>query len=39
MKNVGEFGHRYGASRRDRKLDRAIGFDAAGKMIYLHPDQ
>lgn len=39
MKNVGEFGHRYGASRRDRKLDRAIGFDASGKMIYLHPDQ
>ncbi|KAI5963787.1 uncharacterized protein KGF55_002667 [Candida pseudojiufengensis] len=39
MKNVGEFGHRYGASRRDTKLDRAVGFDASGKMIYLHPDQ
>ncbi|CAK9435807.1 mitochondrial 37S ribosomal protein mS45 [Lodderomyces beijingensis] len=38
-KNVGDFGHRYGASRRDRKVDRAIGFDASGKMIYLHPDQ
>ncbi|KAI5951269.1 hypothetical protein KGF54_004343 [Candida jiufengensis] len=39
MKNVGEFGHRYGASRRDTKLDRAVGFDASGKMVYLHPDQ
>lgn len=38
-KEAGTFGHRYGASRRDRKKDRAIGFDASGKMIYLHPGQ
>ena len=36
MKEVGNFGYRYGASRRDRKKDRAIGFDASGKMVYLH---
>ena len=39
MKEVGNFGYRYGASRRDRKKDRAIGFDASGKMVYLHPEQ
>ncbi|CAI5756407.1 unnamed protein product [Candida verbasci] len=38
QKDVGTFGHRYGASRRDRKKDRAIGFDSLGKMIYLHPN-
>lgn len=30
----GVVGYRYGASRRDRKKDRAVGFDTAGKMIY-----
>ncbi|RCK66655.1 37S ribosomal protein S35, mitochondrial [Candida viswanathii] len=38
-KTAGTFGHRYGASRRDTKKDRAIGFDGAGKMVYLHPEQ
>lgn len=31
----GHTGFRYGASRRDRKKDRAIGFDRAGKMINM----
>ncbi|CUM62654.1 uncharacterized protein PRCAT00000208001 [Priceomyces carsonii] len=31
----GNVGFRYGASRRDRKKDRAIGFDSEGRMIYL----
>lgn len=30
----GEVGHRYGASRRDTKKDRAIGFDKGGRMVY-----
>ncbi|KAL6452132.1 MRPS35 37S ribosomal protein S35 [Candida maltosa Xu316] len=39
QRDSGTFGHRYGASRRDKKKDRAIGFDASGKMIYLHPNE
>lgn len=31
----GEVGYRYGASRRDRKKDRAIGFDRVGRMVNL----
>lgn len=31
---AGDVGHRYGASRRDRKKDRAIGFDKLGRMVY-----
>ncbi|KAG7194902.1 uncharacterized protein KQ657_004010 [Scheffersomyces spartinae] len=31
----GDVGFRYGASRRDRKKDRAVGFDKAGKMVYV----
>ncbi|XYA02521.1 hypothetical protein QA089_005100 [Meyerozyma guilliermondii] len=31
----GNVGFRYGASRRDRKKDRAIGFDKAGKMVNM----
>ncbi|CAK7910071.1 37S ribosomal protein S35, mitochondrial [[Candida] anglica] len=31
----GEVGNRYGASRRDTKKDRRIGFDASGKMVYM----
>lgn len=31
----GEVGLRYGASRRDRKKDRAVGFDREGKMVYI----
>lgn len=31
----GDVGFRYGASRRDRKKDRAIGFDTKGQMINL----
>lgn len=30
----GSVGFRYGASRRDRKKDRAVGFDQAGRMVY-----
>lgn len=30
----GEVGYRYGASRRDKKKDRAIGFDKSGRMVY-----
>lgn len=30
----GQVGYRYGASRRDTKKNRAVGFDTAGKMIY-----
>lgn len=30
----GVVGYRYGASRRDRKKNRAVGFDTTGKMIY-----
>lgn len=33
---VGEVGFRYGASRRDRKKDRAIGFDRHGHMVYYN---
>lgn len=33
--NVSDVGFRYGASRRDRKKDRRIGFDNAGKMVYM----
>lgn len=33
---TGNIGFRYGALRRDKKKDRAIGFDAAGKMVYLN---
>ncbi|CAN3500929.1 small ribosomal subunit protein mS45 [Diutina catenulata] len=33
--SIGNVGFRYGASRRDKKKDRAIGFDAEGKMVYL----
>lgn len=31
---LGSVGFRYGASRRDRKKDRAVGFDRSGRMIY-----
>lgn len=31
---AGEVGFRYGASRRDRKKDRAIGFNREGQMVY-----
>lgn len=31
----GQVGHRYGASRRDRRKDRAVAFDAEGKMVYI----
>ena len=30
----GKVGYRYGASRRDRKKDRAVGFDKLGRMVY-----
>lgn len=30
----GQVGYRYGASRRDTKKNRAVGFDTAGNMIY-----
>lgn len=30
----GDVGYRYGASRRDQKRDRAIGFDKLGRMVY-----
>lgn len=30
----GKVGYRYGASRRDRKKDRAVGYDKLGRMIY-----
>lgn len=30
----GEVGYRYGARRRDKKKDRGVAFDTAGKMIY-----
>lgn len=33
--NASEVGFRYGASRRDRKKDRRIGFNNAGKMVYM----
>ncbi|KAK6458051.1 eukaryotic mitochondrial regulator protein-domain-containing protein [Scheffersomyces xylosifermentans] len=32
---AGVVGHRYGASRRDTKKDRAVAFDAEGRMIYI----
>jgi hypothetical protein len=32
---AGETGHRYGASRRDTKKDRRIGFNTQGKMVYM----
>lgn len=31
---AGEVGFRYGALRRDRKKDRSVAFDKAGKMVY-----
>lgn len=31
----GDVGFRYGASRRDRKKDRAVGFDGKGQMLYV----
>lgn len=31
---AGEVGYRYGASRRDKKRDRAVGFDKLGRMVY-----
>lgn len=31
----GHVGFRYGASRRDRKKDRAVAFDQQGKLIYV----
>lgn len=31
----GQVGHRYGASRRDRKKDRSVAFDRQGKLIYV----
>lgn len=31
----GDVGFRYGASRRDKKRDRAVGFDSAGRMVYI----
>lgn len=34
MAKAGEVGFRYGASRRDRKKDRAVGFNRGGKMVY-----
>lgn len=34
MATSGNVGFRYGASRRDRKRDRAVGFDKLGRMIY-----
>ncbi|KAK6204365.1 eukaryotic mitochondrial regulator protein-domain-containing protein [Scheffersomyces amazonensis] len=33
--NVGSVGYRYGASRRDQKKDRRVGFDSAGNMVYI----
>lgn len=30
----GNVGFRYGASRRDKKRDRAVGFDKLGRMVY-----
>lgn len=32
---TGSVGFRYGASKRDRKKDRAVGFDRVGDMVYL----
>ncbi|VEU19394.1 DEKNAAC100037 [Brettanomyces naardenensis] len=32
---VGQVGYRYGRPFRDNRKDRKIGFDAAGKMVYL----
>ncbi|OBA24352.1 hypothetical protein METBIDRAFT_35415 [Metschnikowia bicuspidata var. bicuspidata NRRL YB-4993] len=34
MSTSGNVGYRYGASRRDRKKDRAISFDKLGRMVY-----
>lgn len=31
----GDVGFRYGASRRDRRKDRSVGFDAEGKIVYV----
>lgn len=31
---AGNVGFRYGASRRDRKKDRRVGFDKEGRMVY-----
>lgn len=30
----GDVGFRYGASRRDKKRDRTVGFDKLGRMVY-----
>lgn len=35
QRKSGDVGFRYGASRRDRKKDRGVGFDAEGKMVYI----
>lgn len=32
---AGDVGFRYGASRRDTKKNRVIGFDASGKLCYI----
>lgn len=32
---AGDVGFRYGASRRDTKKNRAVGFDAQGKLCYI----
>lgn len=34
MATSGNVGYRYGASRRDRKKDRAVAFDKLGRMVY-----
>lgn len=31
---AGNVGYRYGASRRDKKRNRAVGFDKVGRMVY-----
>ncbi|ODV78069.1 uncharacterized protein CANTADRAFT_27017 [Suhomyces tanzawaensis NRRL Y-17324] len=31
----GDVGFRYGASRRDKRKDRSVGFDAEGRMVYI----
>lgn len=34
MASSGNVGFRYGASRRDKKKNRAVGFDKLGRMVY-----
>lgn len=34
MATSGNVGYRYGASRRDRKKDRAVAFDKLGRMVF-----